>query len=66
MLTDEQFLTLKNRYYREGADCTLPDRATRMNAPGQANNKEQNALRWGYDAALIDVQTRLNKLVQGI
>ncbi len=66
MLTNNQFLELKNRYYKEGVDNSLPTVAKRTGTPGMANNKEQNALRWGYDAALRDVQARLNQLVQGI
>lgn len=66
MLTNTKFLELKNRYYREGVDTALPVVAKGVGTPGKANNREQNALRWGYNAALMDIQARLSYLVQGL
>ena len=66
MLDNTQFLLLKNRYYKEGVDNSLPGSTKTMGAPGKANNREQNALRWGYDAALKDIQQRINRFIEEV
>ncbi len=64
-MDDRAFLKLKNRYYAEGADVNLPDKAVRVSTPGKANNKEQNALRWGYETAVRDLQTHIQHVLFG-
>lgn len=62
-MTNEDFLKLKQRYYREGHKPNLPDRVAVTGRPGAANSREQNALRWGYEAALLDVRLRFAKMI---
>ena len=62
-MTDDEFLSLKNRYYANGYDENQPGVATSLGTPGKANNTEQNALRWGYEAALNDIQQALFKSI---
>ena len=55
-LTDAEFLKLKNAYYSFGVNPTLPRLTVdSVGTPGKANNREQNALRWGYDRAMKDI-----------
>lgn len=54
-INDLDFLKLKVLYYRDGHKGELPQVTTGKERPGGANNREQNALRWGYDQAMRDV-----------
>ena len=57
-MTDQEFLTLKQRYYDQGYRGDLPVVTGPLNGkhPGTTNNREQNALRWGYDACVRDLK----------
>ncbi len=60
-ISDKDFLKLKVSYYRDGHTGDLPQVTTGSGreVPGRANNREQNALRWGYDKALRDLQQQI-------
>lgn len=64
-MNDAQFLSLKIRYYGEGHRPDLPRTVQTTGTPGSTNNREQNALRWGYEAAIRDVQARFGQIVSG-
>ncbi len=58
-ISDKDFLRLKVSYYKDGHRSDLPQVTTGRERPGGANNREQNALRWGYDQALRDIQEHI-------
>ncbi len=64
-ISDKDFLKLKVIYYGEGHRGDLPQVTTGRERPGGANNREQNALRWGYDQALRDMGDRILKQLLG-
>ncbi len=58
-ISDKDFIKLKVRYYQEGHDRDKPVVTTGRERPGGANNREQNALRWGYDQAVRDLEQQI-------
>lgn len=60
-ISDKDFLKLKNAYYLDGHNGSLPQVTTGSGkeVPGRANNREQNALRWGYDRAMKDLEQQI-------
>lgn len=68
-MTNDQFLLLKIRYYADVDTRNLVRTVQTTGTPGSANNREQNALRWGYETAMRDFMESMKRgfehLIQG-
>ena len=62
-MNDHEFLALKQRYYSERD--AKPRIVETTGTPGEANNQEQFALRWGYERAVEDIKAQMLRSLLG-